>query len=180
MIATTVPKIRPTAAAPLVGIVALLALVVAVLYLLGVFERDPDSGVEVVSDSRQAVHDDYELGIGMAWLQRWVTKLWYAGDAGHWELADFYLHETEETLEDMIAAGVVEDGHDISALIQGMLIPQIEALETAVDEASPDLFRRHYQAMVVQCNACHVATEHGFLVMDIPSGPPPFAQNFAP
>lgn len=129
-----------------------------------------------------AVHDgdDYELGIGMAWLQRWTTKLWYAGDAANWELADFYLHEVEETLEDMIAAGITEDGHDVSALLKGMLAPQVESLEGAVDQQDIDLFRQNYRAMVMQCNACHVATEHGFLVMEVPQGPAPFAQRFEP
>lgn len=169
-----------TAAAPLVILVVLVAAAAGVAWMLGMFGSNDDRTAADDPNGPQLGHADYELGLGMAWLQRWTTKLWYAGDAGNWRLADFYLHETEGTLEDIIAAGVIEDGHDISSLLQGMLMPQIEAMEAAVDEQSPDLFRQHYQAMVTQCNACHVATEHEFLVIEIPSGPPPFAQSFAP
>jgi len=126
------------------------------------------------------VEEDYELGKAMAWLQRWTAKLWYAGRAGNWELAGFYLHETEEVVEEMEKAGVVEDDHQVSELIRLMLGPALEGVEKAVGEGDVEQFGVAYRAMIASCNACHVATDHGFLEMVVPEGDAPWAQKFAP
>jgi mono/diheme cytochrome c family protein len=133
-----------------------------------------------VGEEAGELGDDYELGKGMAWMQRWAVKLWYSGAAENWPLAGFYLHELEELAEELREQQLVEEGHEITPLLDAMLLPQIGVLEGAVEAEDPAGFRRAYEALVASCNACHQATEHGFLVMAVPEGPPPPGQNFAP
>ncbi len=121
-----------------------------------------------------------EVGIAMAWIQRWTDKLGRSADARHWELAGFYLHEIEETADELIAAGVVEeDGTKISELMQAMLMPAVESLEEAVAAQDLGLFVTHYTTLINTCNDCHVATKHPFIRVTPPTiGLNPWSQEF--
>ncbi len=127
-----------------------------------------------------AVEEDYEVGITMAWLQRWTDKLGRSAEAGHWELASFYLHEIEETAEDLINAGVEDEGHNISELVRGMLWPAIEPLEAAVEARDAALFATRYTALIQNCNSCHGATGFAHVRITPPAPPNPWNQDFTP
>lgn len=119
-----------------------------------------------------------ELAYHMAYLQRFADKLHAAGAAENWELADFYLHEVEETAETIIDEGHVEDGVEIGPLVEAMLLPAVERAEGAVGDAAA--FAEAYAELVTSCNVCHDATEHGFIRITVPerSGYP--NQDFSP
>jgi len=155
------------------------ALVIALCVLLFIALRANDARFAAIE--AKLVPEQTEVGITMAWLQRWTDKLGRAADAGHWELASFYLHEIEETAGGLVAAQVVDEGHDISSLIQSMLLPAIEAAEEAVEAKNNALFTTHYTALIQTCNACHVATNHGAIRI---AAPPialnPWSQDFRP
>lgn len=118
-----------------------------------------------------------ELAVLMFRFQVHAEKLWHAGQAGNQPLAGFYLHELEETLEEIEHAGLVEDGHDLSAMSISMLGPPLEATERAVDEGGD--FAAAYEQLVAGCNACHVASDHGFVVITVPTGSALSHQSFA-
>lgn len=131
----------------------------------------------VIADSAQA---DYDLAAGMSRMQIWMDKLYSSGTAENWPLADFYLHELEETMEDMMAANLVKNDVPITPLLEAMLLPEIEALEDIVDAGDSAQFLRHYDSVVNACNVCHGNTGYGFIQMQRPERPAFSNQRFEP
>lgn len=132
---------------------------------------------QVVADSAAG---DYELAIGMNHLQVWTDKLYFSGVAENWELADFYLHEIEETVEDMMKANLVKNDQPLTPLLEALLVPEIEQLENVVDDANGETFLRHYDLLVNACNVCHANTGYGYIQMQRPERPAFSNQRFEP
>ncbi|AKS40425.1 hypothetical protein [Wenzhouxiangella marina] len=109
-------------------------------------------------------------------MQYFSHKLGLAIDAGHIELADFYAHEIEETLEQ---AASIESykGQPVGQLVEGMLEPAFERLEDALDEA-PDQASARFDALIQACNACHQATGFGLIRLQRRHDNP-FMQDFS-
>jgi hypothetical protein len=127
-------------------------------------------------------HEDehVELAVLMGHLQRFADKLHFSGANQNWQLASFYLEELEEAGEEIEKAKIMEDGKDVSALIGQMLLPQLKAVEKAVEEKSMTKFQETYQTMVKSCNDCHTATNHGFIRITVPTDPTYRNQDFKP
>ncbi len=114
----------------------------------------------------------------MGAIQTHTHKLQLSLDHGNTALAAFYVHEVEELLEEL--QGVEEyDGHPIGQLAGAMLVPVIGRLETAVDGGNVDAAHRELDALISACNACHIATNHGFIVIARNSANP-YLQSFEP
>ena len=122
----------------------------------------------------------YPLGEAMGYLQRYVEKLYFAGQAQNWELADFYAHEVGETAEDIMSAKVVAEGVEVSKLMTTMLPPAEQGVQEAMQARDPALFQTRYEALVDTCNACHQEAKHGFMKITIPERPSVTNQSFAP
>ncbi len=117
---------------------------------------------------------DYPLGEMMGYMQRYADKLWFAGEARNWELAEFYRGEIAETEEGIGQAHVTKDGIEVSKLISTMFPPAFDAVSKAVIAHDPVQFRQSYQTMVGTCNACHEASKHGFIQIATPIGAPTY------
>ncbi|MCC5834875.1 MAG: hypothetical protein JJU20_09105 [Opitutales bacterium] len=131
----------------------------------------------VVADAAQS---DYELAIGMNQLQTWMDKLYFSGTAENWPLADFYLHEIEETAEAMMMANLVKNEQPLTPLIESMMMPVVDDLEAVVDAADAEGFLRHYDMLINACNACHANTGYGYIQMQRPERPAFSNQRFEP
>ncbi len=55
----------------------------------------------------------------------------------------------------------MDDGVDISGLLQTMLSPQLEQIGSAIDAGDKEIFEDNYQTMIQTCNQCHQAANHG-------------------
>lgn len=104
----------------------------------------------------------------MSFISRYAKKLYFAGDAGNWKLADIYNHEIEEIAGDIVARDEEHDGINISELMDSMLLPQIEKLEEAIDSGNREMFRDRYRVMVQSCNQCHTASDYGAVHVTVP------------
>lgn len=115
-----------------------------------------------------------ELGAQMLELQIRHARLWQAGEAQNWLLAQFQLVEIRESFE-----GVVETNGDHAALqpqrlaevLPAMTGPGLDQLQAAVDAHDKAEFEAGYDALSAGCNACHEAAGHGFLVIQRPRTP---------
>jgi hypothetical protein len=117
------------------------------------------------------------LVVQMGQMQRHLHKLDLSVQAGHGELAGFYIHELEELIDAIADAGVVYHGDPVGAMTRAQLAPAIEALEAALaDGGDADAA---VGALVDRCNDCHAATGRAWLRMTRASGNP-FNQNFSP
>ena len=115
-----------------------------------------------------------ELGAQMLELQIRHARLWQAGEAQNWMLAQFQLAELRESF-----SGIVETNGEHAALqpqrlaevMPAMTDPAIAQLQAAIDAHDKAKFEAGYDALSAGCNACHAAADHGFLVIQRPRTP---------
>lgn len=124
-------------------------------------------------------HEEVELAVAMGQLQTYTHKYALAVEANNHELASFYLHEVEESVE-----GIAEDvpsyeGYDINQLIEQYLEPEIEPTEEALESKNWDEIRKQTIKLVDTCNACHEASDHGFVKITPGFDNNPFNQDFS-
>jgi hypothetical protein len=116
----------------------------------------------------------YEPGLGdqMHTLQLRHAKLWFAATGGNWQLAAFEIHEIEENLE-----RIARWHHDSEAIPMGPAIkvhmhPGQYAVEQSIARQDAGEFSAAFDRLTQGCNACHRATEHGFIVIQRPTSEP--------
>lgn len=124
--------------------------------------------------------DEVEVSNIMTNIQRHFGKLYFAGKAENWELAEFYAHEVEEAMEELEESHVVEDGINISQFMKIMGLTPLEHLDEAVDKKDITEFNAAYTAQIAQCNACHAATKHAYIQIKEPERPVFSNQIFTP
>src|SRR5262249_43448566 len=89
-----------------------------------------------------------ELADIMTKLQRHANKLYFAGKLENWKLADFYVEEIEETVKSIAKKDIMEGPINISGLMSGLILPEIEELERVASERDVPGFETHYKALV--------------------------------
>jgi hypothetical protein len=108
------------------------------------------------------------------------ASLWFAGDAENWPLADYMVHELEELVEDIEELHPVYREVQVAALLGEMTRPAVEDLEDAVEEEDRTAFAEAFDHLTAACNACHVASDRGALVIQRPTAPPLTNLRFSP
>ena len=118
----------------------------------------------------------YRPGLGefMTGIQLHHEKLWFAGEAQNWKLADFEIHEIMESLDDIKAFAA--DRPEVKSL--PMILPAIDSVNNAIVKKDPALFKNAYVLLTNICNNCHRATQHEFNIITIPTVPPVSDQVF--
>ena len=130
-------------------------------------------------DSLQNKLDNaYKPGFGefMSSIQVHHAKLWFAGTNNNWELADFEVHEIQESLDDIRQFNT--DRPEVKSI--GMILPSIDSMNNAIKLKDQQLFKSSFIFLTNTCNNCHKATEHTFNIITIPSNPPVSNQSFKP
>ncbi len=122
--------------------------------------------------------EHYELAITMARMQNYTQKLYFAGQNENWKLAQFYTHELEEAMEDIIDHKVTDEGKDISSLVKKMAFPKIKKIENAITAQNEVDFVEGYQLLLRACNNCHVASNHEFIKIITPKNEAFINQDF--
>lgn len=154
---------------------ALVALLVASIALVIALDAKKAARPEVVADP-----EDFELGAAMGNMQRFAEKLHFAGQAGNWALADFYLHEIDEVTEAIIKAKVVDEGVNVGELMKAMLPASIASVREAIQSRDRAQFATRYEGMLSSCNACHASSRHAFVKIVVPKAPTYQNQDFTP
>jgi len=81
-----------------------------------------------------------------------------AGEAGDWAVASHELSEVKR-----LTALSTDVDADKGQLMQSMMQPNLSALDEAIDTSDKGEFAQALNATVATCNACHVATDSGFI-----------------
>jgi hypothetical protein len=113
------------------------------------------------------------LGEIMTLQQLRHIKLWFAGHAGNWPLADYEIGELNEGFEDvdkLLGGGTVEK----------MVGAPLKELQKAIDDKNGTAFAAAYDRLSAGCNACHHALDHAFIAIQRPTTLPYSDQSFAP
>ena len=87
-----------------------------------------------------------------------------AGDFGDWAVASHELEEMKR-LTKLSTSVDAEKGN----LMQGMLSPNFEALEHAIEHGNSKKFQKALTQTIETCNACHTATGSGFIKVALDS-----------
>jgi hypothetical protein len=118
-------------------------------------------------------NEPYEPGLGeiMVLQQMRHIKLWFAGRARNWPLADYEV--------DRLKGGFEE----VNRLLGGDTVEkavgsQIAALEKAVEAKDRPAFTRAFDQLTAGCNGCHRLLDHAFIVIQRPSLFPYRDQSF--
>jgi hypothetical protein len=113
------------------------------------------------------------LGDIMVLQQMRHIKLWFAGSAANWPLADYEIDQ-------------LDDGFDAATkLLGGDIVRQhvgeaMSELKKSVDGKDSAAFAIAFDKLSSGCNACHHTLDHGFIVIQRPRLLPYSNQDFAP
>jgi cytochrome c553 len=87
-------------------------------------------------------------------------KVWYAGLAQNWPLANYELAQIRQAVAD--AKGVYANKGDSKSDMAAMSEPADE-LDQAIKAKDIDKFHKAYVKLTAACNACHETTGFGFI-----------------
>jgi len=126
----------------------------------------------------------YSSGLGelMGLAQMRHTKLWFAAQAGNWKLAAFELDEMKEGFADVVKFFPThkQSPVPINEAVETMMTEPLSELGKAIEKGDRRTFEKAYDTVTDGCNACHQATDFGFLVVQRPKANPYSNQVFAP
>lgn len=123
-----------------------------------------------------------ELALLMSDLQRLTHKMALSAHEGNAALAAFYLHESLEQLKAIQTEAPEYERLPIALLIDRMALPSYVAFQAALTEKPLNNGRLMgaLDGIIQTCNACHVATEHGFIHITRGTEINPYNQSFKP
>jgi|ERR1700726_1477595 hypothetical protein len=126
--------------------------------------------------------ETYASGLGeiMSLQQMRHLKLWLAGAAKNWPLADYELDELKEGFDDVIKFFPMKDDMPIGQLAGSTAVPVLPDLKRAIDARDGTKFAAAFDKLTAACNACHQATKHEFIVIQRPTSSPYSNQSFTP
>jgi hypothetical protein len=100
-------------------------------------------------------------------------KLWFAGHAGNWALADYEIGELSDGFDDV-------DKQLGGRMVDTMVGAPLKELQKAVDDKNSAAFVEAYDRLSAGCNNCHHALDHAFIAIQRPTSLPYSDQSFAP
>ena len=108
------------------------------------------------------------------------AKLWFAGEAQNWELAEYEINEIKEGLEDASRLHPTLDGLPIAELIRANTEAPLDDLSKAVETKKSAEFIVAFDKLTTACNTCHIEARHAFIKIERPTLPPVSNQVFSP
>ncbi len=108
------------------------------------------------------------------------NKLWFAGKARNWALAEYELGEIKEVMGDVQDTVPVFKNLPLADMLDAVITKEIVALEKAIAAKNFKQFAAGYDKLNAACNACHQGTENGFVVIKRPTTPAFTNQDYRP
>jgi hypothetical protein len=111
------------------------------------------------------------LGELMTLQQMRHAKLWWAGEARNWELADYELGELKEGFDDIVRYHPTHKDAPvpINEAVPTIMGDPLKKAGEAIASKDRRLFVAAYDTLTEGCNACHQATNFGFNVVKRPT-----------
>lgn len=108
------------------------------------------------------------------------AKLWYAGKARNWPLAEFELGEIKEVMGDVQDLVPVFKNLPFAEMLDAVITKEIADLEKAIESKNFKKFAAGYDKLTQACNSCHQGTGMDAVVIQRPTRPAFFNQDFRP
>jgi hypothetical protein len=155
-----------------------LAVVIAVIGILASCGNGQHAEVQRLQAQVDSLRDNsYRPGLGefMMGIQVHHAKLWFAGEAQNWELANFEMAEIKETMDGI--KQYCADRPEVKLL--KLIDPAMDSVNAAITQKNEQQFKSSYLLLTNTCNDCHHATQHAFNVIKVPDTPPYSNQVFS-
>jgi hypothetical protein len=120
------------------------------------------------------------LGEIMTLQQMRHLKLWFAGQAGNWPLADYELDELKEGFEDIVKYFPTKDDAPTGPMASAVIEKEVAELNKAIEAKNAKQFAAAFEKLTASCNACHQSSKKPFIVVQRPTANPYANQSFAP
>ena len=112
------------------------------------------------------------LGEYMTTFQLHMGKLWFAGKAANWDLAEYERGELDEAMEAAGALHAVKNDVDIAKVLASVRSTQIAGLAESIKQKNDAAFQKAYDETLTACNGCHESAGYKFIRLVRPSAPP--------
>ena len=121
-----------------------------------------------------------ELSLLMGLLQLRQFKLSFAAEVENWDLAKYEVAQVRESLG--AAARFYPEYENVpqAKLIYEVSNPALTAIDKAIAEKNRLVFKASFNDLTNSCNSCHRQTNHGFIVIRVPTRSPFSNQEFGP
>jgi hypothetical protein len=148
--------------------------------IVSIFIAAAAAGSALAQDAGEAKLTKPRLGEIMTFIQVRHAKLWFAGQAANWELADFELEELKESIEDAAKFYPKFKELPLGMMAEAVADREVAELDGAIKAKNRTRFAAAFDRLTAACNGCHQAVKHGFIAIVRPSAPPFSNQSFAP
>jgi hypothetical protein len=148
--------------------------VIGMIVASAVIAAGAASAQEAARQGRPAAEPDLPgLGEIMVLQQMRHIKLWFAGSAANWPLADYEIDQLGDGFD------------DATKLLGGDIVRQhvgeaMSELKKSIDSKNSAAFAIAFDKLSAGCTACHTTLDHGFIVIQRPRLLPYSNQDFAP
>jgi len=155
------------------------AIVVCVLLVTA---TTPGFAEESTTDKlgKRTPENRYVVGLGeiMTVTQMRHAKLWFAGNARNWRLAEYELDELEEGFDDVIKYHPTLNTFPIASLLNVFTDQPLTALKDAIESEDDQRFSDAFSELTAACNSCHQAVNREYIVIKTPSVSPVVNQRY--
>jgi hypothetical protein len=145
-------------------------------------EAPPENLAARVKALEELIPDQAHM---MADVSDHFANLWFAGIAGNWPLADFYLNETKSHLRWAVRRIPIRkdnQGRDVNLgnILEAFENSQLKQLKGAIDGKDGIAFEKDYKEALTACYSCHKAADKPYLRPQVPAEPTSPIINFDP
>jgi hypothetical protein len=147
---------------------------------------DPSAGIAALQQQLKDLRGQLpSQSHTMADVAYHFSNLWFAGQAGNWPLAEFYLNETKSHLRWAVRVRPVRPLSTGGELRVGDMLAAIEQstlkdLTESVRAKDATRFTTTYKTQLASCYSCHVAAEKPYLRLHVPERAPETMLEFDP
>ena len=143
------------------------------------------AGVMLATSTSAALSEPakpYEPGLieFMLTVQSHHAKLWLAGNASNWDLAEYQADELKELIEDIATRVPVYKDVPVGKMIEAASLGPLGDVEKAIKAHDGKAFASAFDKLTAACNSCHEASNRGFIVIQRPAASAFPNQSFAP
>jgi hypothetical protein len=134
------------------------------------------------STAAQELPKSYVPGLGefMGRIQVDHAKLWLAGEARNWDLADYELTELKEVFSDVQDFVPRYQNIPVGDMIDAIITGTMADLDKAISARDFKAFSTAFDALTSACNSCHQAASRPFITIRRPAQSSFSNQDFAP
>lgn len=140
------------------------------------------AGISYSVFAAEAQPEAYIPGMGeiMGATQMRHVKLWFAGEAGNWDLAQYELDELKEGFDDAVTYHPeFKKGARIAEILPRLVNAPLGALGDAVKAKDKAKFVQAFDRLTDGCNSCHAEAGQGFIRIKRPAAETYSNQDFS-